>query len=638
MKKVLFSLRVLTMMSLILYSFTNKAYAGWFYQTIDGIHYCINYTRYGDNIVADNAQVANPNTGLVGAVNVPSELSFYYSTALFSGILRCPVIDVSGFTDCTGITSVTLPNTVTSIGWGAFQNCVNMTNVNIPYGVNIIETFAFDGCTSLEFPELPESVTKIGSQAFRNCKSFIDIYIPKSVTLLCPEAFGGCSSLKHVYFANNKTYINAWAFQDCSSLTEFVFPDSSSTVPQHVLRNCKKLESVVIGSGATWVSECPFDGCTSLTSVTCKAINPPIVNYDEYFLGICDQAILYVPRESLSKYQFAGGWRTFYKIVAIEDMQEYSISLNQSSATMKKESTLELVATVTPQNANTPKVLWRSDNPSVATVNASGLVTAVGAGEAVITAIAGSAKAYCHVTVMPTLVESISLNADQLAMNAEGNFTLTAIVMPENADNKTLHWSSSNTAAVTIDPNGDVCEIHAIKAGTSIITAHAIDGSNVSASCIVKVLPSSSIIAMLSMRPMELQLRVGETGQIEAKAWPEQTLRWTSSNSNVATVNNGVVTAKGVGNAGITVSTTDGSNLSLTCSLTVLASGGEDGLLGDVNDDGKVNIDDLTALIDYLLRGDASLINMNNADVYTDGQLNIDDVTTLIKYLLSGRD
>ena len=170
-----------------------------------------------------------------------------------------------------------------------------------------------------------------------------------------------------------------------------------------------------------------------------------------------------------------------------------SITLSQMSANIFQNGTLTLTATVLPTNATTKRLSWSSSNTNVATVDQNGKVTAKAAGVALITASAtdgSGVNASCRVTVNVP-VSSITLSQTSANIFQNGTLTLTATVLPSDASNKTLTWSSSNTNVATVDQNGKVT---AKAVGSATIKATATDGSGVSASCLVTVLPDYSLM------------------------------------------------------------------------------------------------------------------------------------------------
>lgn len=163
-------------------------------------------------------------------------------------------------------------------------------------------------------------------------------------------------------------------------------------------------------------------------------------------------------------------------VIPVEPVEVESVTLNETSLTLKEGETFTLVATVLPENADDKTVLWSSSDPTVASV-AGGLVTALKAGSVVITAKAGAFSATCDVTVEaegpgpeePVAVESVTLNKTELELEEGATFTLVATVLPADATNPSVTWTSSDPTVATVE-NGVV---KALKAGTAVITAQA---------------------------------------------------------------------------------------------------------------------------------------------------------------------
>ena len=215
-------------------------------------------------------------------------------------------------------------------------------------------------------------------------------------------------------------------------------------------------------------------------------------------------------------------------------------------------------------------VSWSSNAPDVAVVDSKGKVTGVSAGTAVITvtvtdSLGNTKTANCVVTVKANLVTSITMKGS-MTLKVGGSGILEPTVSPTDADNPGVVWTSSNSLVATVS-NGIVT---AIGAGTATITATAADGSGKSASCVVTV--SKVVVESVTLSKSTLTLNVGGSSVLTATIEPsnaeDKNLVWTSSNSLVATVQNGAVTAVGPGTATIMVSTADGSETA-TCTVTV---------------------------------------------------------------------
>ena len=224
-----------------------------------------------------------------------------------------------------------------------------------------------------------------------------------------------------------------------------------------------------------------------------------------------------------------------------------SVSLNTATVEMVEGDTYSLVATVLPSNAEYESISWASSNTSVASVN-QGTVTALKEGKTTITASAGGKSATCSVTVSAKYiaVTSITLDMNELSLKVGSSDVLIATVKPDDATDKSVQWSSSDATVVKVD-NGKVT---ALKSGTAIITAKA---GSCSAECIIT---ASIDTESITLDKSEMTLNVGETATLAASITPadatDQNITWTSSNTNVASVNNGTVKALKAGTAIIT--------------------------------------------------------------------------------------
>ncbi|MBP1745208.1 MAG: polysaccharide deacetylase family protein [Firmicutes bacterium] len=170
-----------------------------------------------------------------------------------------------------------------------------------------------------------------------------------------------------------------------------------------------------------------------------------------------------------------------------ETVHPASVSLNKTTATLEAGASETLTAAVLPANATNKDVTWSTSAPDVATVSPAGLVTGVSAGTATVTAatVDGGLTAACEVTVIPAVVHpsSVTLNKTTEALDIGGTDTLTATVLPSNAANKDVVWSSSAASVASVSASGLVT---ALSAGTAVITATAVDGG-LKATCQITV-------------------------------------------------------------------------------------------------------------------------------------------------------
>ena len=189
-------------------------------------------------------------------------------------------ISDGAFQNCTGITSIVIPDSVISIGGSTFSGCTSLAEIVIPDSVTSIGGYAFSYCTSLTEIVIPDSVTTIGESAFSGCASLAEIVVPDSVTEIGEYAFSGCTSLSKVKLPKNLTGINWGVFSDCTSLAEItVSPDNKNySSVDGVLFNKDGSELIIypkgngrsaytVPDGVTSISGSAFSGCTSLTEI-----------------------------------------------------------------------------------------------------------------------------------------------------------------------------------------------------------------------------------------------------------------------------------------------------------------------------------------------------------------------------------
>jgi len=170
---------------------------------------------------------------------------------------------------------------VTSIGARAFTDCRGLTSVTIGNGVKDIGDYAFEGCSGLTSMTIPDGVTNIGNYAFRDCSGLTSVTIPNSVTNIGNCAFYCCGGLMSVTIPDSVTSIGYRAFQSCSGLRSMTIPDSVTSIGYDAFDGCSGLTSVMIGNSVTSIGDEAFYGCSGLTNVIFKG-NAPTVSYSNY--------------------------------------------------------------------------------------------------------------------------------------------------------------------------------------------------------------------------------------------------------------------------------------------------------------------------------------------------------------------
>ncbi|MBD5407331.1 MAG: leucine-rich repeat protein [Treponema sp.] len=611
-----------------------------------------------------------------GMINDNGVLMYYYgneATVVIPDSVTS--IGYGAFYNCTSLTSVTIPDSVTSISDNAFYNCNGLTSVTytgtlagwcaidflnydanplankkailyisnlpvkdvkIPSDVREIKNYAFMGCTSLTNVTIPDSVTSIGDYAFYNCTSLMSVTIPNGVTSIGSNAFA-YTSLTNVTIPDSVTSIENAVFYNCTRLTSVTIPDNVTSIGHSAFTDCTGLTSVTIGNGVTSIEHYAFRNCTSLTSVT---IGNNVTSIGERVFSDCtslESVIISTSVKSIGYNAFSGctslaeiqfeGTKAQWKAIKGSDNvtvacvrcsddnignQENpilvnNITLDKNTLTLIRNGTAKLTATVTPSNADNKTVTWSSSNTSIATVDNDGMVTAISAGIATITAKAGDKTATCTVTVNPIPVNKVTLDKDTLTLTRDKTAKLTATVYPDNADDKTVTWSSSDETVATVDNNGTVT---AVKEGTANITARA---GGKTATCKVTV-PVNNV----KLDTYTLTLKRNKTAKLTATVYPDnadnKTVTWSSSNISVATVDNdGTVTAVGAGYATITARVGDKT---AQCTVHVHSySGGKCTLCGDVPQLTGGTIDENGVLTKYKYENNSLLIFDLNIDI-----------------------
>ena len=186
------------------------------------------------------------------------------------------------FYDCSGLTSLTIPSGVTSIGYRAFKGCSGLTSLTLSSGVTAIGKEAFYGCSGLTSLTIPSSVTEIGELAFEGCSGLTSMTIPSSVTSIGWGAFAECTGLTSLTIPSSVTSIDNFTFAGCSGLTSLTIPSSVTLIGCEAFSGCSGLTSIY-----AYLEKIPELGSNVFTGCNAKncILYVPTGTYDDYFVS-----------------------------------------------------------------------------------------------------------------------------------------------------------------------------------------------------------------------------------------------------------------------------------------------------------------------------------------------------------------
>ncbi len=540
-------------------------------------------------------------------------------------------IGTRAFEDCTVLVSVSIPATVTRIGGYAFDGCISLNEASIPNGVLTIESFAFARCSGLKTVVVPASVTTIQPSAFERCPGLVSIdvdagnaayidvdgvvftkdrttivqypagkadgtyAIPDGTVTVDHGAFSGCANLSKIIIPDSVTSIGANVFAYCAGLTSIVIPEGIKQIQSGAFKDCINLRRILLPKTLTSISTFAFVGCSNLRSVIlpdsvtslggsafggCTALEKLIVLNDEMTIGtsaVTTAATLYGYTGSTAEQYATEMSKNFVSLVA-----HGSFGIDGDNLTWVLASDGSLIVTGI-------GAMWETDVP-VSTFSLTGASARTGGTATApwdayrsiiksveitegVTTIAKEAFSGC------TALENVSI-PDGITEIAEEAFSgctaLETVSIPETTEHvgAGAFASCASLTAVSVEGSDTAIAETAFTASLSV-TFMAPAGSAAETFAAQQSIPCEPLpvkVTGVSLNKNAVTLAVDETDTLIAAVTPAdaavKTVSWTSSNKDVVSVADGVITAKAPGAATITAVTTDGEFVA-SCTVTV---------------------------------------------------------------------
>jgi len=527
------------------------------------------------------------------------------------------------FRDCENLSSVTIANSVTSIGNNAFMKTAIKT-ITLPSKLTSIGTYCFSGCQSLQSIEIPDSVITIGHDAFMLCTSMrtatigsgtttigegafstsgalqsIDVSasnsrysskdgvlydkgqstliqfpsgkqgqvsVPSGVRTIANYAFDGCKYIQSVNIPDTVTSLGEFSFNFCTSMQSINMGSGVSSIGTYAFFGCSVLRSITFPANISIIKESAFEDCYSLVSFTFPK-NIPIIENSAFALGTSDHKVTcYVKsdyKDFLEPYS-----DKYTKFVYTAPTSTYTITFDANGGTP---------ATTTLVTGTNGKLSYLPKDPVYEGHAFQGWFTSKTGGTQVTlnTVFTSDSTVYAQWSSQVIPVTDVTLNRTEATLNVGDYIDLLATVSPSDATDKRVKWLSSNNSIATVDSSGHVV---AKGVGEVRIIVSTVDGDH-TAECAVTVTSTPHPIIHVTDVTLDKKvatMKVGDSLRLVATVSPsnadDKTVTWQSDDPTVATVDaNGNVRAISAGDAAITVITVDGKKTA-TCVVSVTDS------------------------------------------------------------------
>lgn len=264
------------------------------------------YTAAGDYVIIIDVTGSmilrgNSNTGSQGSQLLYKRGSTKYQNRVYQNAVR----------------QVEIGSNIT-IGDSAFHSCYSLSSITIPDDVTTIGSYAFCECYSLSSITIPDNVTTIGSDAFSSYTNLSSITIPNSVTTIGDNAFSSCFNLSSITIPDSVTTVGSNVFSNCHTLTSITILDGVTTIVSGMFSSCESLSNVTIPDSVTTIKSSAFSACHGLSFIRFEPITPPTVEKSNAFFNLSEDCIIYVPAGSLEAYTSATNYPSSSKYTYVE--------------------------------------------------------------------------------------------------------------------------------------------------------------------------------------------------------------------------------------------------------------------------------------------------------------------------------
>lgn len=451
------------------------------------------------------------------------------------------------FWNYKGLTQVTIPSSVDTIGWMSFADAKSLKKIEVPSTVTRIEASAFAGSGLTEI-SLPDSVTFVGDSMFDECTdlakvklpsaiseitscmlrktAITEVTIPDTVELIEERAFEGCEGLATVNWGKSLTEMQWGVFKDCQALKSISIPATVLRMEQEIFNNCDSLTEATIPNSVIELGSQLFYDCDALTTVklgtgirrigeevfrSCDALTTIIVpcrvqSIDENAFADCVKLVnATIPQATTEIADNAFSYPSMMTVYGVTGTRAESwarengarfvantkpatsVSLDKTELTMYPDEEAYLAGDVQPADfAGT--AAWKTSDSSIVSIDEeTGRLYAESGGVATIEFSAGGKAAACRVSVVRA-VEGVSVDPDECEVDCGDTVQLSAYVWPSDALDKSIEWSSSDTRLATVDQTGKVTTL---AAGTVTITATAKDKGTQYGTSVITIMPKA---------------------------------------------------------------------------------------------------------------------------------------------------